>query len=136
MTYEQEKAAERRAGTLIVIGVIAIVVLCFVALPPYHVWQQHMKGKAELAKAEYSRQIAVVEAEAKMKSAQMLAQADMERAKGIAGANEIIHQSITPEYLRWYYIDGLHQQQDKTIIYVPTEAMVPITEAVRLSTQR
>ena len=105
---------------------------CWVA-PTYKVWHQHMTGKAELARAEYNRQIAVVESEAKLRAATNYADADIARAKGTAEANHIIGSSITDSYLRWYYIDGLHQQSDKTFVYVPTEAMIPITEAGRLS---
>ncbi len=118
---------------LIVVG--GIIAGLMVGLPKYNVWHQHMKGKSELARAEYSRQIAVVESEARLKSSVNLAQADIERAKGTAEANHIIGTSLTENYLRWYFIDSQHSQRDKTYIYVPTEAMMPIMEAGRFNLQ-
>jgi hypothetical protein len=114
-----------------IFGCLLFTAFLMAVIPPYNVWHQHMAGKAVLAKAEYSRKIAVVESEAKMMSSKNLAMADTLRARGIAQSNNIIGKSLTSEYIRWYYIDGLNKQQNKTTIYIPTEAMLPITEANR-----
>lgn len=127
-----DKAIVWTIAAVIFFILVAIGGSCWLG-PQYKVWHQHMQGKAELARAEYNRQIAVVESEAKLKSATNYAEADIARAKGTAEANHIIGSSLSESYLRWYYIDGLHQQSDKTYIYVPTEAMIPIMEANRLS---
>jgi hypothetical protein len=50
------------------------------------------------------------------------------KAKGTAEANKIIANSITPEYLRYLWIDGIKGEHNQ-IIYVPTEASIPIMEA-------
>ena len=86
-----------------------------------------------LAKAEQYRQIAILEAKVKKESAEALAEAEIIRAKGIAQANEIIGGSLNNNeaYLRWLLIDSL-KKVDGQIIYVPTEAGLPITEAKRL----
>ena len=46
-------------------------------------------------------------------------EADRKRieAQGIADANEIIATSLTPEYLTWYWIEGLDSHE--SVIYVP-----------------
>jgi len=49
---------------LVAVGVIVIGGLIFVGGPQYNVWQQSLAGKAELQKAEYTRQVAVLEAQA------------------------------------------------------------------------
>lgn len=100
--------------------------------PQYNVWQQSLSGKAELAHAEYSRQVAIQEAHAKMESAKLLAQAEVERAKGVAEANKIIGESLkgNKSYLHYLWINGLHEGQNQ-VIYVPTEANLPILEAGR-----
>ncbi len=99
--------------------------------PPYYAWQQEWEGKAELAKADYSKQVAVQEAKAKEEAAQYLANAEIARAKGVAKANEIIGSSLKDNegYLRWLYIEGLKEKTGTEIIYVPTEAGLPILEA-------
>ena len=47
---------------------------------------------------------------------------------GIAEANKIIAGSITTEYIRYKFIEGLNDGNTE-VIYVPTEANLPILEA-------
>ena len=121
----------------VVIGVISTII--FILLfsmfinPILKPWWAMQTGKAELAQAEQNRQIAVLEATAKKESAVQLALADIERAKGAAEANKIIAQSITEPYLRYLWITEISSQAgDKTVVYVPTEANIPILEAGRI----
>ena len=101
--------------------------------PNIYIWQQSMAGQAELAHAEYSRQIATCEALAKKESAKSLADAEVIRAEGVAKANKIIGDSLTGNegYLRYLWIQGLQTNQMQ-VVYVPTEANLPIMEAHRL----
>jgi len=126
---------EPKVGNIILACVVALAILLTVSMygcPRYNVWQQHMEGKAELSKAEYSRQVAVVEAQAKQEAAKALAQAEIERAKGVAQANQIIGDSLkgNEDYLRYLWIAGIEKTTGQ-IIYVPTEANLPILEATR-----
>lgn len=100
--------------------------------PQYSVYQQKLEGEAELAKANFSKQVAVQEAQAKMDGAKLLAQAEVERAKGVAEANKIIGDSLhnNEDYLRYLFVNGLEHTQNQ-VIYVPTEANLPILEAQR-----
>lgn len=121
------------AGWLIA-GIVLLVVVVGLALlggPIYGVWASEQNGKAQLAQATYSKQIAVQEAQAKMDSAKLLADAEIERAKGVAQANEIIGDSLknNEEYLRYLYINGISENPEKQVIYIPTEAGLPILEA-------
>ena len=97
------------------------------------VWNAETAGEAELAQARQNRQIATLEAEAKLESAKLLAQAEVERARGVAEANRIVANGLGgPEgYLRYLYIENISQSQGQ-IIYVPTEGGLPILEAGRL----
>ena len=106
-----------------------------ISYPYINVWQQRLQGQAELARAEQNRQIVVNEAKAKLEAAKFWAQAEIERAKGVAEANKIIADGLGgPEgYLRYLYIESLKEAEangDK-IIYIPTEAGLPILEAGR-----
>lgn len=100
------------------------------AYPKYTVYSQEMYGKAKLAEAESSRQIAVLESKAKLDSSKNLAMSEIERAKGVAEANKIIGNSLNQNesYLRYLYIQALENNQNN-VIYVPTEAGLPILEA-------
>ena len=116
------------------IGVVCVVFalgsLIFIGGPQYNVWQQSLAGKAELQKAEYTRQVAVLEAQAKKDSAQQLADAELIRATGVAKANQIIGDSLKDnrEYLQYLYITGLEEGSNKgnVTIYVPTEGGMPV----------
>ena len=134
-TREGKYGTVGRVETIIPSVVLVLAMLVAGAMtgcPKYNVWQQHMEGKAELAKAEYSRQVAVVEARAKQESAKALAQAEIERAKGVAQTNQIIGDSLkgNEDYLRYLWIAGIEKTTGQ-IIYVPTEANLPILEASR-----
>lgn len=91
-----------------------------------------MDGKAELAKADFSKQVAVQEAQAKKDSAQLLADSEIIRAGGVAKANQIIGDSLkgNDAYLCYLWIDKLDSTKGQ-IVYVPTEAGLPILEAGR-----
>lgn len=118
------------AIALIAVGVIVIGAVIFVGGPQYNVWQQSLAGKAELQKAEYTRQVAVLEAQAKKDSAQQLADAEIIRASGVAKANQIIGNSLKDnrEYLQYLYITGIEEgsQKGNVTIYVPTEGGMPV----------
>ena len=122
----------------VLLVIIVIGVLCggLYGCPKYNVYSQKLAGEAELARAESNRRIAIAEAEAKKESAKQLAEAEVIRAEGVAKANTIIGDSLknNEAYLRYLYITGLNETDDKgnKIIYVPTEAGLPILEAGRL----
>src|SRR3989338_843655 len=59
------------------------------------------------------------------------AEIEVARAEGVAKSNLIIAASITENYLRYRWIDGL-QKNESQVIYVPTEANLPLIEAIRL----
>jgi regulator of protease activity HflC (stomatin/prohibitin superfamily) len=113
--------------------VLLLVVGGMAGCPAYNVYQQRMEGEAELAKANYSKRVAVQEAEAKKDSASALAQAEVLRAEGVAKANRIIGESLRGNegYLRYLWIQGLESGAKPDVIYVPTEAGLPILEAGR-----
>ena len=112
------------------IGAVVVLGLIFIGGPQYNVWQQSLSGKAELQKAEYTRQVAVLEAQAKKDSAQQLADAEIIRATGVAKANQIIGDSLKDnrEYLQYLYITGLEDgsKNGNVTIYVPTEGGMPV----------
>lgn len=120
-------------GTLALLVLAGIIALGMWGCPTYNVYSKEMSGKAELAQADYNRRIAVLEANAKKDAAVSLAAADVERAKGVAQANQIIGQSLrqNEDYLTWLWIEGLKDNPNNQVIYVPTESNLPILEATR-----
>lgn len=118
-------------GAAFVLLVGMILGSCW-GLPQYRVYDQRLEGEAELQKAEYSKRVAVETAKAQRDSATLLAEAEALRAEGVAKANKIIGESLQNNegYLRYLWIHSL-QEGKSEVIYVPTEANLPILEADR-----
>ena len=114
----------------IVVGAIVIVgaVTLFVGGPIYNVWSQSLSGKAELQKAEYTRKVAVLEAQAKKDSAQQLAEAEIIRAQGVAKANQIIGESLkdNPAYLQYLWITEGEKDSNRTVYMIPSNGGAPV----------
>ena len=117
-------------GAVIALGSVIVIAGLAFGLPQYGVWTKTLSGKAQLQEAEYTRQVAVLEAQAKKDSAQQLADAEIIRATGVAKANEIIGNSLKDnrEYLQYLYITGIEEgsQKGNVTIYVPTEGGMPV----------
>ena len=103
-----------------------------IGCPYYNVWQQEMSGKAEFAKAEQNRKIKIEEAKANLEAEKLNAQAEVERARGAAEAIKIENGAITPTYIQYLWVrqQNLSGKNSK-IIYIPTEAGLPLLEAGR-----
>ena len=112
-------------GATVIIGA---AVTLFVGGPIYNVWSQSLAGKAELQKAEYTRQVAVLEAQAKKDSAQQLADAEVIRAQGVAKANSIIGESLkdNPAYLQYLWITEGEKDSNRTVYMVPSNGGAPV----------
>jgi len=127
-------------GTLLICAFVLFggVGSCMYVYPKYKVYSMEMHGKAVLAEAESSREVAVREALALRDSAKHKADAERIRAQGVHDANKIVASGLGgPEgYLRYLAIDAMAKQAESpsnTTIYVPTEAGIPITEASRFN---
>ena len=104
---------------------VVIIFLFFLfAWPQYKVWQQGMAGQAQLSKAQQSKQIAIETAKAELESAKLRAEAIKVMGKA---AQEY------PEYRQQEFIgafgEALREGNINQIVYVPTEANIPLLEA-------
>lgn len=113
------------------VGLVAIIAILFgvaIGYRHYNVWSMEMQGKAKLAEAAQSKQILIEQAKAEL-------EASKERAKAI----EVIGEAAKkyPEYRMQEFIGAFGQALDNgninTIIYVPTEANIPVLEAQRFA---
>lgn len=117
-----------------IIVTIFIVIFCIggylYSYPKYQVYSSDLAGQAQLKEAESNRKIIILEAEAQKESASLLAEVEVTRAKGVAEANKIIGDSLknNESYLRWLWINNM-KETNNDIIYIPTEAGLPILEA-------
>lgn len=111
----------------IAISAVASVILIIIAIalyPKYRVYSQELRGQAALAEARSSKQVQVEQARGELESSKL-------RAEAI----EIIGKAAQdyPEYRNQEFIgafgDALRSGDIEQIIYVPTEANIPILEA-------
>lgn len=122
-TKEQNDKIAARIIAAFIAGVLLLSGGCMFGWPQYKVWQQNKEGEAELAKAEQNRQIKVQEAEA-----------EQEAASKQAEANRILGESIRqyPESMEQKWVEAIEKTSNQ-VIYLPTEASVPITESARMA---
>lgn len=123
------------AGDIIVVGILVLLALGAIGflawgLPQLGVYNRTLSGKAALAEAQSTKQVRIIEANAKQEAAKAEAGAEIERARGVAEANRIIGDSLkdNPRYLQYLYITGLQEGSEKgnRTIYVPTEGGMPV----------
>lgn len=107
----------------IALGVLVLLVVLIAGLVKFYQWSKIAGGQGDLDKARFTRQIAELDA-----------QAEIARARGVSEANKIIADGLGgPEgYLRYLSIEAMKNRQGDTV-YVPTEAGIPITEAGRFN---
>ena len=126
----------RRNYSGLILGIVFFVFILIASmmfgLPRYNVWQQEMAGKAEMAKAEQNRRILVEEAKAKLEAKKLNAQAEIERAKGMAQAMKLENGTLSETYNQYLFIRTLEKIADKgslpQIIYVPSNGLLPVMD--------
>lgn len=124
------KHHQKGEGALIVLLIVIMLCLsvgsCMRWYPQYQVYSSKMDGEAELAKANYARQTQVAQAQAELDAAKL-------RAQAIAMVGKAAQDY--PQYRQQEFIgafaDALRDGKIQQIMYVPTEAGIPITEAGR-----
>jgi regulator of protease activity HflC (stomatin/prohibitin superfamily) len=116
------------AIALIAVGAVVVIGGLAFGLPQYGVYTKSLNGKAQLMEAEYTRQTAVLEAQAKKDSAQQLADAEVIRATGVARANQIIGDSLkgNPAYLQYLWITQGEENTNRTVYMVPSNGGAPV----------
>ena len=87
-------------GTVAAWLIIVVLAGGLYGCPQYNVYSQRMEGEAQLAAADSTRRVAVLEAQAKLDAASKLADAEVARAKGVAHANQIMPIRLTPNDAR------------------------------------
>lgn len=101
-------------------------------LPVYNVWASRKSGEAALEEAKKAEQVLIQEAQAEKTAAIELKEAELTRASAVSESMAIIGESLkqNQEYLTWQWIKQISDNDN--IIYIPTEAGLPILEAGRI----
>lgn len=121
-----------KPSQLAVLAITILAVIGGIAFggPQWNKYRRTTAGEATLRAQEFETQVAVEEALAIRNSATLLAEAEVIRSQGIADAIAILADGLGgPEgYLRYLWIQGLHNGSSE-VIYIPTEAGLPLLEA-------
>lgn len=114
-------------GIVITLFVLLIIGAIMWIIPKYNVWSKELHGKAQLKESEYSKQVLIEEAKANLEAEKLNAEAEVERAKGMAKAMEIENGKLTDTYIKYLWVRSMTGNEANTI-YIPTEAGLPILE--------
>lgn len=104
--------------------------------PRWKVWVAHQDGLADLMKAKNEQQVQIARAQSRLDAATLNKQAAIIEAEAVSAQIKEIGTQLTAHdlYLRWQWIKMMDDgDADREIIYVPTEANLPILEAGRLN---
>ena len=118
-------------NTGIIMGAILIIIfvigLIFYIYPGYNVYSSKMGGEAILKKAQYAEYSARIKAKAKFEAAKYLAEAEVERAQGIAKSIKIVGNALNdnPGYLDYRWLQNLKETKNQ-VIYVPERNNNPL----------
>jgi hypothetical protein len=105
---------------------LGLVVGVMVGMPKYRVWAAEYNGRAVLVQAEQTRQVLITQANA-----------EREAAVARAEAIQIVGKAAQdfPEYRQQEFLgafaEALKEGKMSQVIYVPTEANIPLMEAGR-----
>ena len=114
---------------IVLVIAVALITGIFFLANAAMVYGSEQSGKAKLAEATFSKQIKFEEAKSNLESQKLNAQAEVERAKGAAQAIEIESGKLTENYIRYLWVQQQDNLNEKTVVYIPTEAGLPILEA-------
>jgi hypothetical protein len=121
------QADDKKAGIyaiIILLLTIGLIASMMFGIPAWNVWRSGLSGEADLRRAAQTRQIQIEQAKG-----------EEEAAKHRANAIAIVGKAAKeyPEYRTQEFIgafaEAMHNGRISQIIYVPTEANIPITEA-------
>jgi len=113
---------ENTVGFGLIFIIILVIIIGFMfGVPAYNRYQKILNAKTELEAQGFLKQIAIADAEA-----------EIERAKGVAESNRIIGEGLNnnENYLKYLFIQALREGAGD-VIYIPTETGLPILEATR-----
>lgn len=121
---KNQRGESTAAFILVVVAIVLFIASLFWIFPVWNVWAEGLSGEAALEKAEQTKLIMIE-----------TAKAEKESATYRAAAIEIMGEAAKkyPEYRQQEFMqafgEALREGNISQVIYVPTEANIPILEA-------
>ena len=117
-----------RRSTLNIVLISLFVVALMFAWPRYRIWQKGLAGEANLMQAVQERQILVEQARAERDAAKLRAEAIQIVGQAAKDFPEYRYQEFLGAFGEAFQNDSISK-----VVFIPTEANVPITETGRTS---
>lgn len=117
--------------TTIILLVVVIISWFLFGYPIWKVWASEKSGEADLQQAHKEQQIQVSKAQGRLDAAKLNKEAAIIEAEAVSEQITKIGAQLTEHdlYLKWQWIKMMEERPDSSVIYVPTEAGMPILEA-------
>ncbi|TSC70283.1 MAG: hypothetical protein CEO12_487 [Parcubacteria group bacterium Gr01-1014_46] len=117
----------------IILFVVIVIAWVLFGYPVWKVWASQKQGEADLQQAHKEQQIQVSKAQGRLDAAKLNKQAAVIEAEAVAAQIEKIGANLRDHdlYLKWQWIKMMEEKPEGSVIYVPTEAGLPILEAGR-----
>ena len=114
-----------------VVAVVVVIAWSLFGYPIWKVWASQKQGEADLQQAHKEQQIQVSKAQGRVDAAELNKQAAIIEAEAVSAQIESIGKQLTEHdlYLKWQWIKMMEERPESSVIYVPTEANLPILEA-------
>lgn len=118
---------------LIIVFVAIVIAWILYGYPIWRVWASQKQGEADLQQAHKEQQIQVSKAQGRLDAAKLNKEAAVIEAEAVAAQIEKIGANLRNHdlYLKWQWIKMMEEKPAGSVIYVPTEAGLPILEAGR-----
>ncbi len=113
-------------GVGILLAILLFIAGCMWGYPQYRVYSQRLEGEAILARNEQQKKILIEQARAEMEAAKLRAEA----IQIVGEASQKFPEYRLQEFMG-AFAEALKEGNIQQIIYVPTEANVPIVERAR-----
>ncbi len=127
MSYPEERPWVSTGAAIVgVVTVVLVTAALMIGLPIYNVWTQGLGGQASLARAEQEKLILIEQAKAEVEAAKYRSEA----IKTVGQAAKDFPEYRLQEFIG-AFAEAMTNADIQKIIYVPTEANIPITEAGR-----
>lgn len=118
-------------GVVVGVALVTTIGWVLVGYPIWLIWASRKSGLASLAEAENEEKIAIAEANARIGAAEANKRAEIMEAEAVSESIKVIGKALelNPSYNRFQWIQMMENRPDSSVIYVPTEANLPILEA-------
>lgn len=110
---------------------IIIILWSLIGYPRWKIWASRLSGEADLQQAHREQQIQSAKAQGRLDAAELNKKAAIIEASAVSEQIKAIGDELKDHdlFLKWQWIKMMEEKPDSSVIYVPTEAGLPILEA-------